>query len=118
VILVGSDLPGLTAARLVDAFAALRRVSAVLGPSTDGGYWLVGQRRPGRDLFTGVPWSSPMVLQATRRRLRELGAPHVELSPLRDADTISDLDSVVADSQVDETLRRRISELVRGRRGM
>lgn len=117
VVLVGSDLPGLGAAMLLDAFAALGRAPVVLGPSVDGGYWLVGQRRPARDLFTGVPWSSPGVLQATRRRLRELGVPHEELPPLRDLDTISDLDAVVADPTANERLRRRISEMVRDRGG-
>jgi hypothetical protein len=90
----------------------------VLGPSADGGYWLVGQRRPGHDLFTGVPWSSPEVLHATRRRLLELKVAHEELRTLRDIDTLSDLEAVVADTELDETLRRRISRLVIEREGL
>jgi hypothetical protein len=118
VILVGSDLPGLAARMLADAASALTRVPVVLGPSADGGYWLVGQRRPGHDLFTGVPWSSPEVLHATRRRLLELKVAHEELRTLRDIDTLSDLEAVVADTELDETLRRRISRLVIEREGL
>jgi rSAM/selenodomain-associated transferase 1 len=118
VILVGSDLPGLAAAMLVDAASALRRVPVVLGPSVDGGYWLVGQRRPGHDLFTGVSWSSPGVLQATRLRLLELKVAHEELPTLRDIDTLSDLETLVADKELGETLRRHLGKLVRNRAGM
>ena len=90
----------------------------MLGPSIDGGYWLVGQRQPGRDLFTGVPWSSPMVLRTTRAPPARRTAHRTwSCHPCLDVDTISDLESVAADSQVDETLRRSISELVWGRGG-
>jgi rSAM/selenodomain-associated transferase 1 len=112
VILVGSDLPGLAAAQLANAASALTRVPVVLGPSADGGYWLVGQRRPGHDLFTGVPWSSPEVLQATRLRLLGLKLAHQQLPTLRDVDTLADLEALVTDKELDETLRRRISRLV------
>lgn len=117
-VLVGSDLPGLSAALLHQAFLALERVPVVLGPSADGGYWLVGQRRPGHDLFTGVPWSSPEVLHATRLRLLELKVAHDELPTLRDIDTLSDLEALVADTELDETLRRHLGKLVRNRTGM
>jgi rSAM/selenodomain-associated transferase 1 len=114
VILVGSDLPGLSSGGLADAFSGLVRAPVVLGPSDDGGYWLVGQRRPGRDLFSGVPWSSPGVLGATRRRLLELGIAHAELELLRDLDTIDDLRALSADPMVPEGLRVRLDRLARG----
>ena len=113
VVLVGSDLPGLTAGGLADAFSGLEEASVVLGPSDDGGYWLVGQRRPGRDLFSGIPWSSSGVLESTRRRLLELGVEHVELPRLRDLDTVEDLRALAADSTVPEGLRARLGEHAR-----
>ncbi|MSP42423.1 MAG: glycosyltransferase [Alphaproteobacteria bacterium] len=71
-ILVGSDIPDISARHIASAFAALGRNDFVFGPASDGGYWLVGLRRTraltgphGRNLFTGVRWSGPDVLQDT-----------------------------------------------------
>jgi len=60
VVLVGSDIPNLVPADIAGAFAALRRADLVIGPSGDGGYWLVGlsRRRPVRSLFDNVRWST------------------------------------------------------------
>jgi glycosyltransferase A (GT-A) superfamily protein (DUF2064 family) len=117
VVLVGSDLPGLSSGGLADAFSGLEEAPVVLGPSDDGGYWMVGQRRPGCDLFSRIPWSSPGVLQSTRRRLLELGVEHVELPQLRDLDTIEDLRALAADSTVPEGLRVRLDEHASGNGG-
>ncbi len=114
VVLVGSDLPGLSAAMIADAFCRLEQAPVVLGPSDDGGYWLVGQRRPGCDLFSGIRWSSSEVLQSTRRRLLELEAGHVELPPLRDLDTVADLEVLAADPGVADELRTLLAEAVDG----
>ena len=53
VVLIGSDLAQLERADLVSAFAALDHQEAVLGPACDGGYWLIGLRRPEPAL---LPW--------------------------------------------------------------
>jgi len=61
VVIVGSDIPDLTPAHIAQAFEALTRADAVIGPSADGGYWLIGLRRrsaPPPGLFKGVRWSS------------------------------------------------------------
>lgn len=108
VILTGSDLPGLAAGHFLSARASLAGVPVVLGPATDGGYWLVGQRAPGLDLFSGVPWSSPDTLAATRARLIALGASYDELPVLRDLDTVEDLRATLADGQLCEKLRERL----------
>jgi rSAM/selenodomain-associated transferase 1 len=92
VVVVGSDCPAITADHLDRAFAALQRDRVVLGPAIDGGYWLVGQRSPGADLFSGIPWSTRGTLEATRRRLEELGIRWCELEELGDVDTAEDLD--------------------------
>ncbi len=110
VIIVGSDCPRLHGRHLLAAADALDRAPAVLGPSADGGYWLVAQRRPGVDLWTGVPWSSPGTLAATRKRLEELGTPWVELDELDDVDTEDDLRNALTDPMVSSEVRRRLRD--------
>jgi rSAM/selenodomain-associated transferase 1 len=114
VVLVGSDLPGLSSGGLAAAFSELERAPVVLGPSVDGGYWLVGQRPPGADLFSGIRWSTPTVLESTRRRLHDLGIAHAELPRLRDLDTVEDLRALAADPVVPGELRVRLDEHVSG----
>jgi rSAM/selenodomain-associated transferase 1 len=67
VVIVGADIPGVTVAHVADAFRALGTHDLVLGPATDGGYWLVGAKRrplpPG--LFRRVRWSSEHALADT-----------------------------------------------------
>jgi len=92
VLLVGSDCPGTDAGRLGAALRLLDTHPVVLGPARDGGYWAIGQRAPGVDCFTGVPWSSPETLRATRERLRGLGVPWAETVTLADVDTVEDLE--------------------------
>ncbi len=59
VIIVGSDIPGLGVAQAEAAFSALDRADLMLGPSPDGGYWVIGASRPPpAGLFQGVRWSS------------------------------------------------------------
>jgi hypothetical protein len=86
-VLVGSDIPGLTAAAISRAFEALGAREAVFGPATDGGYWLVGQRRTRAlpDLFANVRWSSPDALADTRANL----PPGVSAALV---DTLADVD--------------------------
>jgi rSAM/selenodomain-associated transferase 1 len=66
-VLVGSDIPGLRASHIAEAFALLRRHEVVFGPAEDGGFWLVGlnSRAPFSRLFDGVRWSSPHALADT-----------------------------------------------------
>jgi len=60
-VLIGSDIPGLTAAHIAEAFAVIGRHDVVFGSARDGGFWLVGCRhRPPR--FGTVRWSSPHAL--------------------------------------------------------
>lgn len=71
VILVGSDSPTLPRRSFGLAKVLLRRApAAVLGPSNDGGYWLVGASGAVPDLFTDIPWSTREVLPATLARAK------------------------------------------------
>jgi hypothetical protein len=83
----------LNGAHLKQAFTWLYAgADAVLGPAEDGGYVLLGLRRVERELFAGIPWSTPAVLDVTRRRLGELNWSWRELEPLWDLDREADLD--------------------------
>jgi rSAM/selenodomain-associated transferase 1 len=108
VVMVGSDCPGFSATHIAKASAKLGGAEVVLGPATDGGYWLVAQRPPGIAMFAGIPWSSPDTLERTRKRIAGLGNRWLELEELVDVDTIDDLEFVLTDPRTPETLRRRL----------
>jgi rSAM/selenodomain-associated transferase 2/rSAM/selenodomain-associated transferase 1 len=90
VLLVGTDVPGMTAGNLREAFDALTDHDVVLGPSRDGGYWLVGVRKPAR-IFDGIAWGSDQVMARTLDAARHKGLSTVLLDPLNDIDTPADL---------------------------
>lgn len=90
-LLVGTDVPALNAAMLHQAMQALDDADAVFIPALDGGYALVGLRRPAPQIFNHMTWSTPQVMAETRRRLAAAGFSHVELPPLADIDEACDL---------------------------
>lgn len=90
-LLVGTDAPALTAQVLREAAAGLAADDAVFVPAADGGYALVGLRRPAPALFAGMRWSHPGVMAETRRRLAALALRHAELPTLADVDEPADL---------------------------
>lgn len=91
VVLIGSDAPTLPAELIGRAFAALARVRVVLGPSLDGGYYLIGARAPVPDVFTRMPWGGERVLARTLRRLHAATISHALLPTWYDVDTAGDL---------------------------
>lgn len=91
VVIVGSDLPELSAGLLRRALALLEEWEVVLGPARDGGYYLLGLRREVPELFTAIPWSTGEVLARTRERLREVGIEPALLEELADVDEAEDL---------------------------
>lgn len=91
-VLVGTDCPVMTADYLSRAFAALAGgADAVIGPAEDGGYMLIGLRRPGKRLFEGMTWSTDRVLAETRERLAASGLNWHELETLWDVDRPEDM---------------------------
>src|SRR3989442_7687735 len=92
-ILVGSDIPVLSARYLRDADQALGRGDEiVIGPAEDGGYVLIGLSRCDPELFRNIPWGEPEVLAETRRRLAALSWRLSELPVLWDVDRPEDLE--------------------------
>ncbi|MBI2318043.1 MAG: TIGR04282 family arsenosugar biosynthesis glycosyltransferase [Betaproteobacteria bacterium] len=91
-LLIGTDIPAMTACYLREADAALASgCDAVLGPAEDGGYVLIGLRRAAPQLFTGVRWGEAQVCAQTRVRLEQLALRYRELAPLWDVDRPEDL---------------------------
>ncbi len=91
VVLIGSDCRALTTDLLATAFRQLDTHDAVLGPATDGGYYLIGLRAPQPTLFADVTWSTAQVLPQTRARLAAAHLTHAELITLSDVDEPVDL---------------------------
>ena len=88
-VLIGSDIPDIDGTHIAAAFERLRRHEAVLGPSGDGGYWLIGFRRTGHlPALDGVRWSTAQALADTRARIgSDIGC----VATLEDIDTGADL---------------------------
>jgi uncharacterized protein len=91
VLAIGGDCPGLDSSVLASAAASLAAHELVLGPATDGGYYLIGLARPRPELFADMPWSTGRLLEATLARAASLGLAPKLLPPLDDIDTAEDL---------------------------
>ncbi|MBW2462901.1 MAG: TIGR04282 family arsenosugar biosynthesis glycosyltransferase [Deltaproteobacteria bacterium] len=90
-LVIGTDVPTLPAAHLVAARDALESADLVLGPSADGGYYLVGVRDNVPDVFRGVRYSTRHCLADTLKRARTAGVTVALLPPWYDVDTPQDL---------------------------
>jgi uncharacterized protein len=90
VIIVGTDIPGITPQHIAKAFSLLKRHDAVLGPAPDGGYWLVGLRRYPcvQRIFQDIQWSSATTLTDTAANVKGRTA---RTSELGDVDCAADL---------------------------
>ncbi len=91
VVIVGSDSPTLPARLVEEAFELLKENDVVIGPAVDGGYYLVGQSKPVSEMFEGINWSEPNVLQQTIERLRETKSSVGLLTPWYDIDSLEDV---------------------------
>jgi glycosyltransferase A (GT-A) superfamily protein (DUF2064 family) len=91
VLVIGSDCPAMTVDHLRNAADALRAADVVIVPAEDGGYALIGMRRPHPELFADMAWSTPAVMEETRARLRRLRLIWRQLATLWDVDTPADL---------------------------
>lgn len=108
VLLVGADVPSMRGDDLLEACEALANGhDAVLGPTEDGGYWLIGLSRRSANrsgclgaLFLDVPWSTPGVLQATRERLCALRFRWHELPVRWDVDRPEDVQRMAAEARL------------------
>lgn len=95
VIAIGIDCPALSPQRLQEAFDALDAHDVVLGPASDGGYYLIGLKRNVHPnwpaLFSGIDWGSDRVFAQTEAQTQKLGLSHATLPVLTDVDYPNDL---------------------------
>ncbi|MEV6055838.1 TIGR04282 family arsenosugar biosynthesis glycosyltransferase [Streptomyces sp. NPDC052107] len=98
-LVIGTDAPTLTRMHLAAALTALENHDVVLGPALDGGYYLIGTRRPHTELFAldAMWWSTDKVMAATLTLAAEAGLRAELLAPLRDLDTSEDAAALLAD---------------------
>jgi rSAM/selenodomain-associated transferase 1 len=92
-ILVGTDIPDIKDSHLLSALDLLDKNNVVLGPSLDGGYWLIGFQRKQfcPDLFSRVDWGTDSVFSTTIEKCRKADLSPGILPALRDIDTLADL---------------------------
>lgn len=96
VFAIGGDCPGLDEGILREAQSALCTSDVVVGPATDGGYYLIGLRQPRADLFTGIAWSTPHVRAQTLAKIAAAGLTVWELARLDDVDDEESWERAVA----------------------
>jgi rSAM/selenodomain-associated transferase 1 len=97
-VLIGMDTPQVTPALLRSAATTLADHDAVYGPAADGGFWLLGLRRPDAALLLGVPMSRPDTGAALLRRLHDTGLNVALMPELTDVDTAADAARVAAEA--------------------
>jgi rSAM/selenodomain-associated transferase 1 len=90
VVLLGTDSPTVPLAFIEQAFCELERADVVLGPATDGGYYLIGCARRLPPIFEQITWSSPHVLAQTVAQLTDPAWRLALLPPWYDVDTLED----------------------------
>ena len=90
-VIIGSDCPDVTDELIKKAFQSLDKADLVIGPSLDGGYYLLGMKKHHPELFTGIEWSEITVFETTVRKAKNSGLNISELPALNDIDTIEDL---------------------------
>ena len=108
VIVIGADCPRLDHAILESAASALKHCEIAFGPAGDGGYYLVGLRKPTPELFSDIPWGTGEVLAVSLQRARQWGCEPALLARLHDVDEPPDLPDALA--ALDES--RRVSVII------
>jgi len=110
-VVIGTDSPALSPRLLRVALGELAACDAVLGPSPDGGFYLVGLRRAAaekiREVFRGVRWGSRLAFRDTLENLRRCGFACAILEPCADVDRPADFRRLARELAANRSLRRR-----------
>jgi len=91
IVLIGSDLPDITANHINQGLEALKQNEVTFGPAEDGGYYLLGLSKMRNFVFDNKPWSETHLLEETLSELKENGVTYTTLNYLNDIDTYEDL---------------------------
>jgi hypothetical protein len=90
-VVVGSDAPDLPPEYIETAYCKLSKYDVVLGPARDGGYYLVALKKPIRNIFQEIKWSTSSVLEQSLRKAKAADQKVYLLRPWRDIDQCDDL---------------------------
>ena len=101
ILIIGTDVPSLPLDYYKQALLLLEKHDLVLGPSLDGGYYLIGLNKPTPILFENIPWSTDRVLALTREKADSVGMSTALLPEWRDIDRIEDLLALIEASSLD-----------------
>jgi len=118
VVIIGSDSPNLPHNYIDQAFKALEEADVVLGPATDGGYYLIGLSRPCLKLFDDVSWSTDQVFERTAHNAQSQGYKLRILPTHYDIDTIEDLQTLhnelqIKGDQAAPTTKKFLNQLIK-----
>ena len=91
VIIIGTDAPGINSRLILDAFEVFNDHDCVIGPSLDGGYYLLGLSGIQNNLFKNIRWSTNSVFNDTIKQLKHIKSDYLILQKLRDIDIMQDL---------------------------
>jgi rSAM/selenodomain-associated transferase 1 len=107
VVVIGSDSPDIPLEYIGEAFRMLREKPerVVLGPSEDGGYYLIGMDRANKAPFEGISWGSDTVLSDTLAQCKRDGIETSLLPMWRDVDRIEDLAPLIKSRHLPATMR-------------
>lgn len=116
VVLIGADLPTLSAAELDMAFASLDAHDVVLGPAMDGGYYAIGLRGPWRaayeGLFEAIAWSTEQVFEQTKQVIQNAGLNLAVLGMREDIDTLESLHRLLQADATEPELKSEIQSVL------
>ncbi|GAA4949318.1 TIGR04282 family arsenosugar biosynthesis glycosyltransferase [Algibacter agarivorans] len=93
IVLIGSDLPDITAEHINQGLKALKDSAGVFGPAEDGGYYLIGLSKMHDFVFNNKPWSQTSLLEETLKELKVNHLAFTTLETLNDIDTFEDLET-------------------------
>ena len=91
VVIIGSDCPEITSEIIETAFRRLDLADVVIGPTLDGGYYLLGMKKSHSELFMDMKWSTATVFSDTIERIQQKGSLYSKMPILSDLDNIEDL---------------------------
>lgn len=112
VVLTGTDLPRMTPAHLESGFAVLEEKDIALGPTSDGGYYLIGMKKPCRDVFRIEGYGGASVLENTVAAAEQVGLTVGIAMTCDDVDTPEDLRDLIRTINPDSYTGRYLKEIV------
>jgi len=113
VLLTGTDFPAMPRAHLLEALTLITKHDALLGPTTDGGYYLIGLRTMRPDVFQDIAWSTASVFAETKKKIAAAGLSLGLLPECRDLDRPDDLNAFIALCGKDRNITKRTEGALR-----